>query len=469
MSMRHIPQTLSVESRAPRPIGPAPASINDSIVANADGAGDVPAGYKRTKVGTIPENWEVVSVEELFTFERTASNSRSDLAPSGAVAYVHYGDLHTRFNHFIDVSHAQLPHLSESGNVTATLLRDGDLVVADASEDEVGVGKSAEIREAGSKKAISGLHTFLLRSRDKRVCHGYRGYLLESKPVKQQIKRSTTGLKVFGISKAALAKVLIPLPSFTQQRAIAEALSDVDGLLESLDALIAKKQAIKKATMQQLLTGKTRLPGCSGAWKTRMLGDHVRFLRHGSHARSELTNDDAVKYLHYGDIHKWPDPYFDPSASVIPTLPGQFVNSLDLLEDGDLILVDASEDIAGVGKSVEFKALEDQQAVSGLHTIAARFNKSVLADGFKAYLQFCPPFRDHLRRLAAGTKVYATNRTHIASIEMELPALKEQRDIAAVLSSMDAEIAALETRREKTLVIKKGMMQQLLTGQVRLL
>jgi type I restriction enzyme S subunit len=106
--------------------------------------------------------------------------------------------------------------------------------------------------------------------------------------------------------------------------------------------------------------------------------------------------------------------------------------------------------------------------VAGLHTIAARFEKSVLADGFKAYLQFCPAFRDHLRRLAAGTKVYATNRTHITSVEIQLPRIDEQTAIATVLSDMDAEIAALERRRDKTRAIKQGMMQQLLTGQTRL-
>ena len=104
----------------------------------------------------------------------------------------------------------------------------------------------------------------------------------------------------------------------------------------------------------------------------------------------------------------------------------------------------------------------------GLHTIAARFDKGVLADGFKGFLQFCPPFVTHLRRLAAGTKVYATNRTHIAGVEMLLPAVREQAAIATVLSDMDAEIAALEARHEKTWDLKQAMMQELLTGKTRL-
>ena len=220
--------------------------------------------------------------------------------------------------------------------------------------------------------------------------------------------------------------------------------------------------------MQQLLTGRTRLPGFGGEWKKRRLGEHLRFLRHGAIPRSGLIDDGTVKYLHYGDIHRFVDVYLNPSVRTMPTLASDRARSLDRLDNGDLVFVDASEDIEGVGRSVEIKGLQGQQLVSGLHTIAARFRQHVLADGFKAYLQFCPAFRHHLRRLAAGTKVYATNRAHIASAEISLPLLPEQRAIATILSDMDAEIAALEHRLDKTRAIKQGMMQQLLTGTIRL-
>ena len=97
-----------------------------------------------------------------------------------------------------------------------------------------------------------------------------------------------------------------------------------------------------------------------------------------------------------------------------------------------------------------------------------RFDKQVLADGFKAYLQFIPLFRQHLRRLVAGTKVYATNRAHIASAEITLPDVKEQAAIATILSDMDAELAALDARLTKTRALKQAMMSELLTGKTRL-
>ena len=203
-------------------------------------------------------------------------------------------------------------------------------------------------------------------------------------------------------------------------------------------------------------------------WEMRWLGDHLKFLRHGTNPRSDLTADGSVRYLHYGDIHTSADPYLDPDARPMPTLTIEQASLLDPLDDGDLVFVDASEDLSGIGKSVELKGLRGRPVVAGLHTIAVRFNKSVLADGFKAYLQFHPAFCRHLRRLAAGTKVYATNRTHIASARLPLPPLPEQRAIAAVLSDVDELIGSLEALIAKKRAIKQAAMQELLTGRTRL-
>ena len=218
--------------------------------------------------------------------------------------------------------------------------------------------------------------------------------------------------------------------------------------------------------MQELLTGKRRLPGFSGEWARRRLGDHVTILRNGTNSRADLDSQGRVRYLHYGDIHGCREVALTPDS--LPFLPTAKASSLDRLQDGDLIFADASEDIVGVSKSVEIRGAQDKEMVAGLHCIAARFDKQILADGFKGYLQYCGPFCDHLRRLAAGTKVLATNRAHIASAELPLPPLPEQSAIASVLSDMDAEIAALERRRDKIKQLKQAMMQELLTGRTRL-
>jgi len=229
---------------------------------------------------------------------------------------------------------------------------------------------------------------------------------------------------------------------------------------------VAELSARVDEHLKKMGTGKTRLPGFEGKWEVKRLGDHVKFLRNGVNSRAELTLDDPVKYLHYGDIHGCAATMLDPVA--LPSLPSDKAKTLDRLCDGDLVFADASEDLEGVGKSVEICGVTGMELVSGLHTIAARFDKNIIADGFKAYLQFCPTFSIQLRRLSAGTKVYATNRSHVASIEMRLPSVEEQQIIATVLSDMDAEIEALEQRRAKTRDLKQAMMQELLTGKTRL-
>ncbi len=173
-------------------------------------------------------------------------------------------------------------------------------------------------------------------------------------------------------------------------------------------------------------------------------------------------------YVHYGDIHTSDSVLLDPKLTVMPQLPREKASALPRLVDGDLVFADASEDMDGVGKAVEICGVAGQDVVAGLHTIAVRFDKRILTDGFKAYLQFVPAFREQVKRLAAGTKVYATQRAHIASVELDLPGVEEQTAIATVLSDMDTELATLEARRDKTRALKQGMVQALLTGRVRL-
>jgi type I restriction enzyme M protein len=207
-------------------------------------------------------------------------------------------------------------------------------------------------------------------------------------------------------------------------------------------------------------------PKSSQDWEVLQLGNHMRFLRNGVNSRAELQTDGPVKYLHYGDIHSCPKATIDPGQ--LPSLPAEKAVSLDRLRDGDLVFADASEDLDGVSKSVEIRGIGELQLVAGLHTIAVRYDKDVLADGFKGYLQHCPQFASQLRRLAAGTKVYATNRSHVASIEIKLPSTEEQKAIATALDDIEALLDGREKLAAKERDVKQAMMQELLTGKTRL-
>ena len=419
-------------------------------------------GYKQTDLGVIPQEWDVSALGDLSV------KVGSGITPTGGQrVYRSYGRPLLRSQNVAwgsllldDVAYIDdLTHSSFAG--TEIHIDDVFLNITGAS-----IGRSA----VADSRLIGGnvnQHVCIIRTDQYRLVPRFLSIFLLSAAGQRQIDSFQAGGNRQGLNFRQVRSMRVPVPTtMTEQRAIATASSEMDALLGGLDRRIAKKRDLKQAVMQQLLTGQTRLPGFRGEWEVKRLGDSVTFLRHGVNSRAELLPEGRVKYLHYGDVHSCKDVFLSPVS--LPCLPDAKAVSLDRLRDGDLIFADASEDVAGVSKSVEVRGVGSIEAVAGLHTIAARFDKKVLADGFKGFLQFCPPFATHLRRLAAGTKVYATNRAHLASVEMRLPPGPEQTAIASTLSDIDAELAALEARRDKTRDLKQAMMQELITGKTRL-
>jgi len=424
---------------------------------------DVRPDYKLTEIGIIPEDWDAVPLGDLFTFKNGLNKAKKYFGYGTPI--VNYMDVFgrpgLRLDHLkgrVDVSRSELE---------AFEVRKGDVFFTRTSETVEEIGVAAAMLDPAKDTVFSG---FVLRARptDDSLDDHFKAYCFSPKYFRQQVIARATYTTRALTNGRSLSATILARPPRAEQEAIAEALSDVDAAISAIRRLIAKKRDLRTGAMQRLLTGASRLPGFTAPWQEKRLGDHVSFLRNGVHSRAQLTLNDPICYLHYGDIHVSPLIRLDLSKAIMPRLPAAAAARLTRLEDGDVVFVDASEDLLGVGKSLEIEGAKGVEAVAGQHTIAARFDKQVLADGFKGYLQFIPTFIAHLRRLAAGTKVYATNRKHIASAEIALPEPDEQRAIARVLSDMEAEIAALEARLAKTRDLKQAMMQALLTGRVRL-
>jgi len=420
-------------------------------------------GYKPTEIGSIPDDWDAVPLAELFTFKNGLNKAKKFFGHGTPI--VNYMDV---FRHpglrlhnvkgRVAVSNAELQSFE---------VRKGDVFFTRTSETVEEIGQAAAMLEEPSQTVFSG---FVLRARPiaDRLDDAFKAYCFSPRYFREQVIARATYTTRALTNGRALSASKLAVPPLPEQRAIAEALADVDAAIDAVDKLIAKKRDLRTGAMQRLLVGEQRLEARTTPWRVKKLGDHVTFLRNGTHSRAQLTTEDPVRYLHYGDIHVSSNAYLDLCVVDLPRLHDEEARRLSRLADGDLVFVDASEDLSGIGKSVEICGLGGIELVAGQHTIAARFDKAVLADGFKAYLQHIPDFTRHLRRLAAGTKVYATNRKHIASAEILLPEPEEQQAIAAVLGDMSAEIAALEQRLAKTTALKQAMMQALLTGRVRL-
>lgn len=263
----------------------------------------------------------------------------------------------------------------------------------------------------------------------------------------------------------------VALPGVNEQSAIAEALSDVDALLAGLDRLIAKKRGLKQAAMQQLLTGQSRLPGFQEEWRAMRMGDLFRLSGGYSASRDQLSTDGHY-YLHYGDIHGSSKTSIDTNADAqdIPRLniPLKCVSPDSLLEDGDVVFVDASEDNEGTSKHVVVSNAARHPFIAGLHTIVAKARTSDLTHKYRHYCFQTEAVRRQFLFYAVGTKVSGISKTNLANVVLPIPPAAEQVAIADIVSDMDAELSALEARRDKTYALKHAMMQELLTGRIRL-
>ena len=434
---------------------------NDTVSKNypADSrVAPTPAG-----MATIPQDWTVRTISEIADVKTGPFGSslhQRDYVDEGIpiITVEHLGER--------GVIHEGLPLVSESDHsrLASYRLKRGDIVFSRVGS----VDRNSLISEKEDGWLFSG-RLLRVRVTDRNSCPAYLSYHFNSEPFKRRVRGVAVGQTMASLNTQILNSVPVVLPPLREQRAIAGTLSDVDELVGALEALIAKKQDIKLGAMQQLLTGETRLPGFESPWETKRVGETLNFLATASHPRAATSEHGQTVYIHYGDVHSQRRPLLDLDGARLPRIDSGLVKNIPNVRDGDLVMVDASEDLEGVGKSVEVHGVGNKSVVAGLHTILCRSNPNHWAFGYKSYLQFTPAFKSALVRSATGTSVYGITKNQLANVEIPLPSLVEQRAITTILNDIDTEIVALEQRRDKTVAVKQGMMQELLTGRTRLL
>ena len=199
--------------------------------------------------------WGKVKFSESFVFHNTNSYSRALLSEVGEVMNIHYGDIHTKFSMLFDVSKEIVPFLNDQIDSTKIaenqFLKEGDLVIADASEDYKDIGKAIEVVHLNNQKVVAGLHTYIARPVQP-FALGFCGYLMQTFEVREQIKKLATGTSVLGISKTNIGKVEIKLPSLEEQTKIANFLSSIDQKIEVVAQQIEQAKLWKKGLLQQM-------------------------------------------------------------------------------------------------------------------------------------------------------------------------------------------------------------------------
>lgn len=423
----------------------------------------VKPGYKRTEVGVIPEEWGVSRLGTL------TSKIGSGITPlGGARVYrmagrpfvrsqnIGWGELLLDDICFID----ETTH----GGFIGTEIQRGDvfLNITGAS-----IGRSA----VANDRIIGGnvnQHVCIVRPEPALLDPGYLNSLLLSQLGQRQIDSDQAGGNRQGLNFSQIAAFQFPTPPLREQRAIATALSDVDALLTQLDRLIAKKRDIKQAAMQQLLTGKTRLPGFDGAWRTGTVGDVVEALEAGVSVNSmdDPPTPGAPSVLKTSAVSAGRFLPEECKRITAADIPRARINPL-----ANTILISRMNTPDLVGE-VAYVPVDHPWLFLPDRLWMTRLKPGTRVDArWLAYLLSSRAYQQQIKAAATGTSGSMKNisKDSLLSIPVPFPEHEEQTAIATLLSDLDAELAALEARRDKTRALKQGMMQELLTGRTRLI
>jgi type I restriction enzyme S subunit len=417
---------------------------------------EVKPGYKNTEVGELPDSW-VVDVLDKFWSVTDCKHVTAHFICSGyPIASIR--EVQSRY---VDLTNAKQTTqqyynlLIEGGRKP----RAGDLIISRNAT----VGEIAQVAEWHPLFAM-GQDVCLLRKREQIYSTEFLQAVFNSSVIVRQLSDAMVGSTFKRINVQQIKNFYVPMPSAPEQRAIAEALSDVDALLNGLKRLIAKKRDLKQATMQQLLTGQTRLPGFSGEWEVKRLGNlGATYGGLTGKAKADF-GEGSARYITFMNVmtNIVIDCGTFDRVRISPTETQNRAMRGDLFFNGSS---ETPEEVAMCAVLLE----EVQDVYLNSFCFGFRFREGAEADGvFFAHYFRSREGRELMKSLAQGSTRYNLSKVALLNSSLHLPTLPEQTAIATVLSDMDAEIATLEARRDKTLALKQGMMQEMLTGRTRL-
>ena len=393
---------------------------------------EVKPGYKQTEVGVIPEDWDVKTIEQIgfVTSGKRLPLGSSLVKHPTPHPYVRVTDMRPGT---VSLDEIQFVPESVFPAIKRYRIYCDDIFISVAGSLGI-VGKVPKELDGANLTENADRITKITCSQD------YLLHVLMSPLIQNTIDSIQTVGAQPKLALTRIRKFTVPNPPLPEQRDIATALSDVDGLLGGLDRLIAKKRDLKQAAMQQLLTGQTRLPGFHGEWVVKQLGE-IAHIKTGSR-----NNEDKVADGQY--------PFFVRSEFV------ERINSYS--HDCEAILVPGEGRIGDIFHYINgrFDVHQRVYAITKfVPGISGRFIHFYLAKNFGAWA---------MQNTVKAT-VDSLRLPTFQVFEMHLPPTEtEQTAIAEVLTEMDGELAGLEQRREKTRALKQAMMQELLTGRTRL-
>jgi len=412
---------------------------------------ELTSGYKRTEAGVIPDDWDVTHLAKVAEVRGgIAKNSNVTILDPISVHYLRVANVQ---DGFLDLSDLSKIEISQQDLKRYSVLP-GDVLMNEGGDlDKLGRGA---IWQGGFSPCVHQNHVFVVRCKSQ-LLPEYLDVWTGTQPARKFFLlagKQTTNLA--SISKSSLGELPVGLPSLSEQRVIATALSDVDALLSGLERLIAKKRDLKQAAMQQLLTGQSRLPGFSGKWEVKRLGELTEMGSGGTPLSSvSAYYDGDIPWVSISDMTKG-GKVIESTERTLTSL-GLANSPAQLFPAGTVLYAM----YASLGEcSIAGMPLCTSQAILGIRT------DSNLNAEFLFY--FLTSLKTAVKSLGQQGTQSNLNKGMVQDFRLALPSLSEQVAIATALSDMDAELAALEARRDKTRALKRAMMQELLTGKTRL-
>jgi type I restriction enzyme S subunit len=420
---------------------------------------DVKPGYKQTDLGVIPEDWGTRRIKSLSMPVRGGSPRPAGDSRYFNGSYIPWLTVAALTN--IPASQLMVSEtaskLTKEGALYSRTLTKGTLIIANSGAT-LGVAKILGITSC----ANDGIAALL--NLDKHISPIFLAHFINTKTGYLRDKVAT-GNGQPNLNTELIGDIQIPLPpTLTEQEAIAEALSDADALIESLEQLLTKKRQIKQGAMQELLTGKKRLPGFSGEWVEKRLRDFGK--TYGGltgKSKRDFGQGDA-RYITFMNIMN--NVVIDcEQFEQVNVVKGESQNQV---KQWDLFFNGSSETPEEVGLC---SVLKENLVNVYLNSFCFGLRCGADTEVHRLYLAYyfrSSEGRELLKSLAQGATRYNLSKVALIDLEFPFPTLAEQEAIANVLSEMDDEIAALEAKLNKARNIKQGMMQELLTGRIRL-
>ena len=407
-------------------------------------------GYKDSLIGVIPEEWEVRKLSEIGKFSKGAG-VRKDEALSGNIPCVRYGELYTSHHEYIKTFYS---FISKAIADTSKRLKKGDILFAGSGETKEEIGKCVAFID--EVEAYAGGDIVILSPEE--VESLYLGFLLNAPLIQKQKASRGQGDAVVHISATQLGNIIIPIPKeIAEQTAIAEVLSDTDNLIQALEKQIAKKRNIKQGAMQKLLQPKE-------GWEVKKLGDLNFDISDGNYSSKYPSSSEfkefGIPFIRANNIKKMT--VIDDDMRYISS-DLHFELAKGHLKTGDILITTRGE----IGK---ISIVPQKFVDSNINAQIVRINTNKKINNlYFAYFLQKSETQTILLNLQSGSALKQLPVGKLKQLELVYPSFEEQIRIATILSDIDAEIAVLDTTLQKYKMLKLGMMQNLLTGKIRLI